>query len=172
MPTTIARPSKTSQPRNSSTILFSRTTSATRSERMCTLIDARLYQIAHRRVAEKLAQCHRGTRTSPVSLRPLQCQPPIILRSGPAPCPAVAHTGRNLPCTAGANILPGMSTRPRSQAGPPMTLGNVHATDGPSHKVTIRRRTGILALGNMITWMRNASRCRFGGDKDRGHCPR
>jgi hypothetical protein len=30
-------------------------------------------------------------------LRPLQCQPPIILRPSPAPCPAVARTGRNLP---------------------------------------------------------------------------
>jgi hypothetical protein len=31
------------------------------------------------------------------SLRPLQCQPPIVLRPGPAPCSAVARTGRNLP---------------------------------------------------------------------------
>jgi hypothetical protein len=43
-------------------------------------------------------QCHRGTGTSPPPLRPLQCQPPIVLRPGPAPCPAVARTGRNLPC--------------------------------------------------------------------------
>jgi hypothetical protein len=30
-------------------------------------------------------------------LRPLQCQPPIVPRPGPAPCPAVALTGGNLP---------------------------------------------------------------------------
>jgi hypothetical protein len=28
---------------------------------------------------------------------------------------------------AGANILPGMSTQPRSQSGPLMTLGNMRA---------------------------------------------
>jgi hypothetical protein len=42
-------------------------------------------------------QCHGGTGTSPPPLRPLQCQPPIILRPGLAPCTAVARTGRNLP---------------------------------------------------------------------------
>jgi hypothetical protein len=50
----------------------------------------------------------------------------------PAPWSGTPSRSRRAPAgtcrgTAGANILPSMSTRPRSQAGPPMTLGNMRA---------------------------------------------
>jgi hypothetical protein len=58
-------------------------------------------------------------------------------RSSPSPVPAAdrsfataprssAHLRELAVALLGANILPGMSTRPRSQAGPPMTLGNTN----------------------------------------------
>jgi hypothetical protein len=50
----------------------------------------------------------------------------------PAPWPGTTSRSRRAPAgtcrgTPGANILSGMSTRPRSQIGPPMTLGNMRA---------------------------------------------
>jgi hypothetical protein len=52
---------------------------------------------------------------------------------GPHACPTPASRFRPLqspasfPTAQPTGILPGMSTRPRSEAGPPMTLGNMRA---------------------------------------------
>jgi hypothetical protein len=58
-----------------------------------------------RRVASPPGEDGRMRRSASSALRPFQCQPPIVL--------APAGTCRG---TAGANILPGMSNQPRSQA--------------------------------------------------------
>ena len=62
-----------------------------------------------------------------------ECASPSPVPTADRPSPwsgtvsRIARTGRTCRATAGSNILPGMSTRPRSQAGPPMTLGNMRA---------------------------------------------
>jgi hypothetical protein len=72
-------------------------------------------------------ECGRMRQSAASAVRPLQCQPPIVLRPGPAPCPAVARTGRNLPWHCWREYPPRHEHSTPIQAGPPMTLGNMRA---------------------------------------------
>jgi hypothetical protein len=66
-----------------------------------------------------------------------------MVQGGSACLPGPTFAARLLAAEAGSfrpprrrGILPGMNTRPRSQAGPPMTLGNMRATGVRSFAVS------------------------------------
>jgi hypothetical protein len=80
---------------------------------------------------EKGGLAARRQQDAPVGVEPASPSPVPTAESSFAlvrhRVPRSAHRPGTCRGTAGANILPGMSTRPRSSAGPPMTLGNMRA---------------------------------------------